>query len=227
MVVRGLPRVRPWRRPRHSTGTFTPGSRLFVKLFVEEEDVTVSLLLDASPRWPPAIRRRSLFAKRAAAALGTSAGHRGSHRRALTGRVARRRAALHGSGRVFRLLADLSAIEPADGTDRPRHSRPARRGPAPRPGGLIVLSATCSTPAPTGDPRARRHRMRSIILHVLSPDELDPPLGESSTGRTEPRRVDTTADLATINAYQARLGVVEKSPTRAKAPGGQSISPWT
>ena len=46
-----------------------------------------------------------------------------------------------------------------------------------------------------------------IILHVLSPDELDPPLEgdlrlvDAETGD----RVDVTADLATIDAYKARL----------------------
>jgi hypothetical protein len=46
-----------------------------------------------------------------------------------------------------------------------------------------------------------------IVLHILSPEELDPPLegdlrlvdSESGEG------VDVTADLATIDAYRSRL----------------------
>src|SRR6185436_18163819 len=91
--------------------------RLFVKLFVEEEDVTVTLLIDASASMASGHPEKLLFAKRAAAALGYI-GLASEDRiavTALTGRTARRRASLRGSGRVFRLLADLSAIEPATG----------------------------------------------------------------------------------------------------------------
>ena len=44
--------------------------RLFVKLFVEEEDVTVTLLVDASASMNTGTPAKLLFAKRAAAALG-------------------------------------------------------------------------------------------------------------------------------------------------------------
>ena len=132
--------------------------RLFVKLFVEEEDVTVTLLIDASASMAAGRPAKLLFAKRAAAALGYI-GLASEDRvavSALTGRLSRRRASMRGSGRVFRLLADLSAIEPADGsTDlvvaarhaaaqlaRPRRRRPDL-GPA-RPRGR------------QGHPRARR-----------------------------------------------------------------------
>jgi hypothetical protein len=46
-----------------------------------------------------------------------------------------------------------------------------------------------------------------IVLHILSPDELDPPfegdlrLVDTETGE----QVDITADLATIDAYKQRL----------------------
>jgi hypothetical protein len=50
-------------------------------------------------------------------------------------------------------------------------------------------------------------RSELIVLHVLSPDELDPPLEgdlrlvDAETGAS----VDVTADLATIDAYRDRL----------------------
>ena len=81
------------------------------------EDVTVTLLLDASASMASGRPEKLLFAKRAAAALGYI-GLASEDRvsvTALSGRVARRRVALRGSGRVFRLLADLSAISVADG----------------------------------------------------------------------------------------------------------------
>ncbi|MBA2757676.1 MAG: DUF58 domain-containing protein, partial [Chloroflexi bacterium] len=44
--------------------------KLFVKLFVEEEDVTITLLIDASTSMASGHPQKLLFAKRAAAALG-------------------------------------------------------------------------------------------------------------------------------------------------------------
>jgi uncharacterized protein (DUF58 family) len=183
--------------------------RLFVKLFVEEEDVTVTLLIDASASMATGHPSKLVFAKRAAAALGYI-GLASEDRiavSALTGRVARRRAALRGSGRVFRLLADLSAIEPAGGaTDLVAAARHAAAQLHGR--GVIVLLSDLLDP---GADRVIRELAATgselIVLHVLSPDELDPPLeGDLRLVDTETdERVDITADLATIDAYKDRL----------------------
>lgn len=183
--------------------------RLFVKLFIEEEDVTVTILIDASASMATGHPSKLTFAKRAAAALGYI-GLASEDRvalSALTGRVARRRPALRGSGRVFRLLSDLSAIEPASGTTdllaAARHAAAQLHGR----GVLVLLSDLL-------DPNADRvvrdlaaTGSELIVMHVLSPDELDPPLeGDLRLVDTETgERVDITADLATIDAYKARL----------------------
>src|SRR3954462_5320485 len=80
--------------------------KLFVKLFVEEEDVTVTFLLDASPSMAYGKPAKLLFAKRAAAALGyiALAGEDRVVTVALSGRTARRHSGLRGSGRIFRML---------------------------------------------------------------------------------------------------------------------------
>src|SRR3712207_4910409 len=91
--------------------------RLFVKLFVEEEDVTITFLVDASPSMAFGRPEKLQFAKRAAAALGYI-GLAQEDRvvvASLAGRQARRQPGLRGSGRIFRLLAQLSSIQPADG----------------------------------------------------------------------------------------------------------------
>jgi len=183
--------------------------RLFVKLFVEEEDVTVTLLIDASASMASGHPEKLLFAKRAAAALGYI-GLASEDRvavSALVGRTARRRAALRGSGRVFRLLADLSAIEPVDGPTElvvaARHAAAQLHGR-----GVVVLLSDLLDPA--ADKVIRELAATGselIVLHILSPDELDPPLEgdlrlvDAETGA----QVDITADLATIDAYKARL----------------------
>ncbi|MEO6206376.1 MAG: DUF58 domain-containing protein [Candidatus Limnocylindrales bacterium] len=183
--------------------------KLFVKLFVEEEDVTITLLVDASASMAAGHPQKLLFAKRAAAALGYI-GLASEDRiavSALSGRTARRRAALRGSGRVFRLLADLSAIDVADGpTDLVAAARHAAAQLHGR--GVVVLLSDLLDPAAD---RVIRELAATgselIVLHVLSPDELDPGLEgdlrlvDSETGE----RVDITADLDTIDAYRARL----------------------
>jgi uncharacterized protein (DUF58 family) len=183
--------------------------RLFVKLFVEEEDVTVTLLVDASASMAMGDPSKLVFAKRAAAALGYI-GLASEDRivvSALGGRVARRRTALRGSGRVFRLLGDLSAIDVASGpTDLVAAARHA--GAQIHGRGLIVLLSDLLDP---GADRVIRELAATgselIVIHVLSPDEIDPPLeGDLRLVDTETdERVDITADLATIEAYKDRL----------------------
>jgi uncharacterized protein (DUF58 family) len=149
------------------------------------------------------------FAKRAAAALGYI-GLASEDRVAVTALVARqgrRQVALRGSGRVFRLLAALSGVSPGDGaTDLLASARHAAAQLSGR--GVIVLLSDLLDPAAD---RVIRELAATgselIVLHVLSPEELDPTLEgdvrlvdvESGDG------IDVTVDLATIDDYKARL----------------------
>ncbi|HET9456021.1 MAG TPA: hypothetical protein VFO78_01670, partial [Candidatus Limnocylindrales bacterium] len=148
-------------------------------------------------------------AKRAAAALGYI-GLASEDRvavSALGGRSSRRQTPLRGSGRVFRLLSNLSAIQPASGpTDLVAAARHAAAQLHGR--GVVVLMSDLLDPAADRVIRElAATRSELIVLHVLSPDELDPPLegdlrlvdSESGEG------VDVTADLATLDAYRTRL----------------------
>jgi uncharacterized protein (DUF58 family) len=183
--------------------------KLFVKLFVEEEDVTITLLVDASASMAAGTPSKLLFAKRAAAALGYI-GLASEDRvavTALTGRTARRRTALRGSGRVFRLLADLSAIDPADGpTDllaAARHAAAQLHGR----GVVILLSDLLDPSADRVIRDLAATGSELVILHILSPDELDPALeGDLRLVDVETGEgLDVTVDLATIDQYKARL----------------------
>lgn len=199
--------------------------KLFVKLFVEEEDVTVTFLLDASPSMVYGRPQKLLFAKRAAAALGyiALAGEDRVVTVALSGRQARRHSGLRGSGRVFRLLANLSGIAPAEGpTDLLLAARHAAAMLSGR--GVVVLLSDLL------DPQADRvvrelaaTGSELIVLHTLSPDELDPQMegdlrlvdAESGEG------IDVTIDLAAIDAYKARLAAwqegLEDTATKRRA----------
>jgi uncharacterized protein (DUF58 family) len=183
--------------------------RLFVKLFIEEEDVTVTLLVDASASMTAGRPSKLLFAKRAAAALGYIA--LASEDRvtvsALTGRASRRRAAMRGSGRIFRLLSDLSAVEPSVGpTDllaAARHAAAQLHGR-----GVVILLSDLLDPAAD---RVIRELAATgselIVLHILSPEELEPQLeGDLRLVDVETGDgVDVTVDLPTLDAYKARL----------------------
>jgi uncharacterized protein (DUF58 family) len=183
--------------------------KLFVKLFIEEEDVTVSLIVDASASMATGRPDKLLFAKRAAAALGYI-GLASEDRVQLTvlgGRFARRRNGLRGSGRVFRLLSDLSGIAPAEGPSdlvaAARHAAAQLHGR-----GLVILISDLLDP---GSERVIRELAATgselVILHVLSPEEIDPLLEgdlrlvDMETGEA----LEVTVDLATLDAYRTRL----------------------
>jgi uncharacterized protein (DUF58 family) len=183
--------------------------KLFVKLFIEEEDLTVTFLVDASASMVHGDPDKLVFAKRATAALGYIA--LASEDRVtvstLAGRVARRRTALRGSGRAFRLLADLSAIEAAAGpTDLVAACRHAAAQIHGR--GVLVLVSDLLDPAAD---RAMRDLAGTgadmIVLHVLAPDEVEPNivgdfrLVDAETGGT----VDVTLDLAARERYTDRV----------------------
>jgi uncharacterized protein (DUF58 family) len=183
--------------------------RLFVKLFIEEEDVTVTFLVDGSASMAAGNPSKLLFAKRAAAALGYI-GLASEDRVAVSvlgGRVARRQPALRGSGRVFRLLASLSAVAPVAGpTDLVASARHAAAQLHGR--GVVVLISDLLDPSADRVIRElAATNSELIILHVLSPDELDPPLEgdvrlvDAETGDG----IDVTVDVATLDGYKQRL----------------------
>ncbi len=183
--------------------------KLFVKLFIEEEDVTVHILLDASGSMGLGAPDKLLFGKRAAAALayvGLASYDRISLA-VLHGRVARRFPTVRGTGRIFQVLADLSPVKAATGpTDLAacaRHyaAQLTQRGP------LILISDLFDANAERAISELAGTRCEVAVLHTLSPDELDPPLeGDLRLLDTESGAgVDITADLSTMDAYRARL----------------------
>ena len=203
--------------------------KLFIKLYVEEEDVTISFLLDCSASMAAGDPPKLLFAKRAAAALGYI-GLASEDRVALTalaGRAGRRQVALRGSGRVFRLLSALSGIKAGVGaTDLLAAVRHAAAQLTGR--GVVVLISDLLDPA--ADKVIRELAATGselIVLHVLSPDELDPSmegdvrLVDVETGDG----LDVTVDLATIDDYKARLAAWQEGFADLAARRGATYVP--
>lgn len=183
--------------------------KLFIKLYVEEEDVTISFLIDTSASMAAGRPGKLLFAQRAAAALGYI-GLASEDRVAVTtlgGRVARRQVALRGSGRVFRLLSALSSVSITDGpTDLQAAARHAGAQLSGR-GVIVLLSDLLDANADRVIRELAATGSELIILHLLSPQELDPAIEgdlrlvdvESGEG------IDVTVDLATLDGYRQRL----------------------
>jgi len=189
--------------------------RLFIKLFIEEEDVNVHILLDASASMEGGAPDKLVFGKRAAAALayvGLASYDRVSLA-VLQGRVARRLPPLRGTGRIFQVLADLSAIKPAPGqTDLAAASRHyaaqlTQRGP------LLLISDLFDPNVERAISELAGTRCDVALLHTLSSDELDPPLeGDLRlVDRETGEGLNVTADLATLDAYRDRLAAWQRS----------------
>lgn len=183
--------------------------KLFIKLYVEEEDVTIHFLLDASASMASGHPSKLLFAKRATAALGYI-GLASEDRVAITslgGRAGRRQVALRGSGRVFRLLSALSSIEAADGpTDLMAAARHAGAQLTGR-GVIVLLSDLLDAGADRVIRELAATGSELIVLHLLSPQELDPALeGDLRLVDVETGDgIDVTVDLPTLDGYKARL----------------------
>ncbi len=183
--------------------------KLFVKLFIEEEDVNVHILLDASGSMETGSPDKLLFGKRAAAALayvGLASYDRISMA-VLQGRVARRFPPVRGTGRVFQVLADLSGVKPHNGpTDLAaacRHyaAQITQRGP------LILISDLFDPNVERAISELAGTRCDVAVLHTLSTDELNPPIeGDLRlVDRETGDGVNVTADLYTLDAYRERL----------------------
>lgn len=161
--------------------------KLILRLFLEEQDLSLTVLLDTSPsmaRDPTAPDApgadKLLFAKRVAAALGYLALSRmnrlavhGFHNGLTDGVVG-----LRGRKPIPRLLGFLEGLSAAEGPGDLGRSLFELGRRHPRAGVVLVISDLLDKPSggrleealkPLGAPRFDAH-----VLHVLSPAELDP-----------------------------------------------------
>jgi uncharacterized protein (DUF58 family) len=182
--------------------------RFFVKLFSEEEDLEVRLLVDCSRSMAAGTPvSKLLLAKRLAAAIGyiglvnldrVEVG-------AFSSGPGPRLSRLRGRGRAFDLLRFLDGIRPEGATDLGRAIRRTLDA-SPRRGLLIVISDLLDPHGyEDGLLRARHRRMQTFVIHVLADDELAPRLsGELRLVDAETRRaVDVTVDADALRAYTA------------------------
>jgi uncharacterized protein (DUF58 family) len=185
--------------------------RLFIKLFSEEEDINVHLMLDASASMAWGEPSKLAYAARIAAAVGYIGLTNFDRVGAVTfaGRVARMLPPQRSRGQVLRLFDFLAS---ATGGGRSQLAEAVadyvrlthRRG-------LLVLISDLLLPSgfEEGLKLARYHRFEPFLIQVLSDDELFPGWeGDLRLVDLESRApVEITADGPALDAYaRARDG---------------------
>ncbi len=183
--------------------------RMFTKLYEEEEDMSVRILVDASDSMAFGAPSKLDVARRLAAALGYVAlAELDRLRPAVIGPsgVTEHRP-LRGQAAVGELLEFLASIRPAGSAALGESlSRYAWSG---RGRGLVVLISDLYDPGDVVRPLRQLcgRGGEAVVLHVLSPEELEPDLAgdvelvDSETADRSP----LTADGPVLEAYRSRL----------------------
>ena len=155
--------------------------RPFIKLFEEEEDLAVTILLDGSQsmNWGEGELHKFDYARRLAAGLGAVALDSGDPLSVLflqNGRVAAEYGPSRGGVALSRLFSFLEALQPGGQTDL--NTALLRALVKPRRAGLVILISDLLSPA--GHESGLREWLgrghQAALVHVLAPDELNPPL---------------------------------------------------
>ena len=195
--------------------------RLFIKLFMEEEDITVHVLLDASKSmdWgdtrpvfglgapaaaagtAPADQNKLIYAKRTAAALGYI-GLAGFDRLTVAafqrGAISRF-APVRGRGHAVNLLRFIAGVQGGGETDLDASLR-AYAAHARFPGVCFILSDFFTAQGGTEGLTALQAAGHEIhVLHILAPAEVRPELAllgdlrlrDSETGQTQEVSIDS------------------------------------
>jgi uncharacterized protein (DUF58 family) len=183
--------------------------RLHVKLFVDEEDLCLHLLVDASASMRFGTPSKLEYAVRAAAALGFVG--LVNHERVGVG-ILRERASegwppARGRNQVVGLLDFLGHVEPA-GPTRLNEALGDYAARAREPGLAVVISDLLDPRGfEAGFRRLLERRYDVHVVHLLDPSEMNPELAgdlrlqDAETGEVR----DITVDGETMRAYRERL----------------------
>jgi uncharacterized protein (DUF58 family) len=196
--------------------------RLHVKLFVDEEDLCLHLLVDASASMGFGAPSKLDYAVRLAAALGFVGlvNHERVGLGILRERVAEGWAPTRGRKQILPMLNFLADLQPAGGTGLDDGlSNYAKRA---RESGLVVVVSDLLDP--TGYERGIRalleRRFDVHVVHLLDPEEMHPSLGgdmrliDSETGELR----DLTVDGEALRAYRTQLhGFLERAEAFCRA----------
>ncbi len=155
--------------------------RPFIKLFEEEEDLAVYILLDGSRSmdWGAADENKFQYALRLAAGLGSVAlasGDALSVALLKNGRVANEFGPTRGQSALTRLFGFLESLKTDGETDLNASLRQYSLKPR-RPGLIILISDLLASEGYQAGIRPLQGRgHEAALIHVLASDEIDPPL---------------------------------------------------
>jgi uncharacterized protein (DUF58 family) len=183
--------------------------RLHVKLFVDEEDLCLHLLVDASASMGFGAPSKLDYAVRLAAAMGFVGlvNHERVGLGLLRERVAEGWPPTRGRGQILPLMDFLAEVRPGGSTSLDDGlANYAKRARDP---GLVVVVSDLLDPA--GYERGVRalleRRFDVHVVHLLDPEEMNPTLGgdlrliDSETGELR----DLTVDAEALRGYRERL----------------------
>lgn len=182
--------------------------KLFLKLFVEEEDLHVYLLVDTSKSMDFGHPKKLLYAKRIAAALSYIALSNLDRVgiTALSGTSASVLSPKRGKQSSFALFQYLKSVEASGDTHLASSLREFSLKTS-NPGLAIVISDFFDTDYQKGLSALLSRKFEVMVLHLLDHEEVDPPVVgdllmiDSETG--ERREVTVTQTL--LRKYQQRL----------------------
>jgi len=183
--------------------------RLHVKLFVDEEDLCLHLLVDASASMGFGAPSKLDYAVRLAAALGFVGlvNHERVGVGVLRDRVVEGWPPTRGRNQVMALVDFLANVEPSGPTRLNQGlGEYAMRA---RDAGLVVVMSDLLDPSgfESGVRALLERRFDVHVLHLLDPEEMNPTLGgdlrltDSETGEQR----DLTVDGDAVRAYRDRL----------------------
>lgn len=186
--------------------------RPFIKLLEEEEDLAVHILLDGSGSmaWGEGEQHKFEYAQRLAAGLSAVTLASGD---VLTigvlreGRVTAEFGPARGQSALTRLFRFLDGLERGGETDlnlslRDYSVKPRRAGLA-----ILISDLLTSQGYEAGLRRLQGRGHEAVLIHLLAPDELDPPLAgdlqlvDMETGQTQ----DVSLDSGLRAQYRARV----------------------
>jgi uncharacterized protein (DUF58 family) len=192
---------------------------LFLKLFVEEQDLAVHVLVDASASMRTGTPAKLGYALRAAAALGyvaLAAGDRLSLRAFVGAESSPPFGPARGRGRLPRLLQHLERTGSPGGKTSLAGAAAAFLARRPEPGVVLLISDLLDGDGyekPLARLRAAGHE--PFILQLAAPEEVAPALGDehdlvdAETGEVVPVTLDRTAVRAYAERFRAFVAGVE------------------
>ena len=187
--------------------------RLFVRLYRAEEDLALTVIVDASASmgWGKPRSKGRLAAQLAGALtfIALQSGDRVALAACRQAGIADRLPALRGEGATWTAWRLLEALEYGGATDL--NAALAAQARSMRGAGLTVLLSDLFSPSgyQQGIDALLARRQDVVLIHVLAPDELDPPgdlVGEWRLLDTEPvAPVEATITPGVLRAYRRLL----------------------